>query len=82
MFGRSKLCHALMLDPFTWKVTKKGKIPMPESQTCVQPVMTRKTTGRRHSPTAMYVNMKLRGQEAAVHARTQFHATDMPRAQC
>ena len=37
---------------------------------------------RRHSPAAMYANTQLFGQAAAVCARTQFHATGMPRAQC
>ena len=37
---------------------------------------------RRHSPAAMYANTQLFGQAAAVCARTQFHATGMPRALC
>ena len=42
MFGRSKWCLMLPLDPF-FGVPVEGKIPMPESQNCECPVMTSKT---------------------------------------
>ena len=68
--GRFKWCRMLVLEPFSSRARER-KHSNSRNHVC--------SMQRRHSPAAMYANTQLFGWVGAVYARTQFHATGMPR---